>query len=189
MSCTLVQVYKRFIWNICFRHQGIKLITWNYFHEGSHFMVTFGRTSDFTLFVQFQSYKIHLTKTKSLAVPLHLHVKLQTVPFFSSPLKHFSEFTIAHSACYEAHLLYPTWFGYANKTNNRLQMYNFTIHTALWYSFSSLSWHRQHNGRCVWEACCCLTELAVSGQSDPAYSILHVCYQSRLSIDTPIELD
>ena len=54
----------------------------------------------------------------------------------------------------------PPSFGYANKTNQRLKMYNFTIHTVLCSSFSSLSWHRQHNVRCVLEACYCLTQFA-----------------------------
>ena len=42
------------------------------------------------------------------------------------------------TACYEGHLLYPPWFSYANKTNNQLQMYNFTIPTVLCFPFSSL---------------------------------------------------
>jgi len=104
--------------------------------EDSHFMANFGRTAYLTRFVQLQIHKIHLTKTQSLAVPLQLHVKSQTVSFFSFPLKNLNEFIIAHRACYEAHLLYTLWLGYANKTNNPLQMYNFTIHTAMCFSFS-----------------------------------------------------
>jgi len=85
-------------------------------------MITHGGTAYLTRFVQLQIHKIHLTKTHSLAVPLQLHVKSQTVSFFSFPLKHLNEFIIAHRAFYEAHLLYSLWFAYANKTNNPLQM-------------------------------------------------------------------
>jgi len=70
-------------------------------------MITHGGTANLTRFVQLQIHKIQLTKTQSLAVPLQLHVKSQTVSFFSFPLKHFNEFIIAHRAFYEAHLLYP----------------------------------------------------------------------------------
>jgi hypothetical protein len=93
------------------------------------------------------SFKIHLTKTQSLSLPLLLHVKSQAVSFFSFPLKHFGEFVIAHRACYEAHLLYPPLFGYANKTNTQIKMYNFTLHTALCFSFSSLSF--AHTSQCA----------------------------------------
>jgi hypothetical protein len=99
-------------------------------------MVTLERTSDFTRFFQFKIYKIHLNNTTSLAVPLQVHVESQTDSFFSFPLKHLNEFIPAHRACYETHLLYPPCFGCASKTNNPLQMNNFTIHTALCYSFS-----------------------------------------------------
>jgi hypothetical protein len=124
----LIQVYKCFGWNCCFIHQGSKLITLHLVQEDSHFMVTFVRISNFTRFLQLQSQKIHLTKTRSLASPLQLHVKSHTVYFFSFPLKNFNEFVITHRACYEANVLYPLWFGYANKTNNQLNMNNFTIH-------------------------------------------------------------
>ena len=122
-------------------------------------MVSFWRTSNFARFFQLQIHTIHLTKTVT-TLPLQLHVKSQSGYFFSFPLKHLNEFIIAHRACYEIHLLYPPWFGYANKTNQRLKMYNFTIHTVLCFSFSFLSWHRQHNVRCVSEACYCLTQFA-----------------------------
>ena len=156
MSCTLVHVYTstRFRWNCYFSHQGSEV------PENSHFILTLGRTSIFTRFFQLQSNKIHLTKTQSLSSPIQLRVKSQKFSFFSFPLKHFNEFTIAHSACYEAHLLCPPWFGYANKTNNQLKTYNFTKHTALCFSFSSLSWHTHHSGRSVCGACYCLTEFA-----------------------------
>jgi hypothetical protein len=116
----------------------IRIVNWSsdIWSQKTHFMVNFGRTAYLTRFVLLLIHKIHLTKTQSLAVPLQLHVKSQTVSFFSFPLKHLNEFIIAHRACCEAHLLYTLWFGYANKTNNPLQMYNFTIHTAMCFSFS-----------------------------------------------------
>jgi len=46
------------------------------------------------------------------------------------------------------------------KLTIKLKMYNFTIHTVLCFSFTSLSWHRQHNVRCVCEYCNCLTQFA-----------------------------
>jgi hypothetical protein len=98
-------------------------------------MVTVGRTSDFTRFIQLQIHKFHLTKTQSQAVPLQLHVKSQTVSFFGFPLKHLNEFIIAHLRATRA-TCYILCIGYASKSNNQLQMYNFTTHTALFSSFS-----------------------------------------------------
>ena len=120
-------------------------------------MVTFGWTSTFTYFVQLHIHKIHLTKTQSLAIPLQLHFKSQTVSFFCFPLKHLSNFIVSHSACYEAHLLHPSWFGYANKTNNNYKC-TISLYILSCVSLFPLSWHRQHNGRCVCKACYFLTE-------------------------------
>jgi hypothetical protein len=146
MSCTLVHVYKRIRWNCCFNHQGSELITWHSVQEYSHFMFTFGRTSNFIRFVQPQTHKIHLTKTQSLPLPLQLHVKSQAVSLFNFSLKHFNESIIAQCAFNETHVLYPPSFGYANKTDNQLKTYNFTIHTVQCFPFSSPSLHRRHKG-------------------------------------------
>jgi hypothetical protein len=78
----------------------------------------------------------------------------------SFPIKHFNERIIAHRACYEARLLHLSWLFYANKTNNTLKMYNFTLYTSMFFSGSSVSWPRQHNGRYFYEAYYCLTEFA-----------------------------
>jgi len=158
-TCTLVHVYK-----ISDDPSAsiIRVVNWSrdfMSKKTSHFMVTLGRTSNFTYFVQLHIHKIPLTKTQSLAIPLQLHFKSKMVSFFSFPLKHLNKFIIAHNACYEAHLLYPPWFSYANKTNNNYKC-TISLYILSCVSLFPLSWHRQHNGRCVCEACYCLTEFA-----------------------------
>ena len=118
-------------------------------------MVTFGRATNFTRFVLIQVHKFHLKKHSHYLYLYLLHVKSQTVSFFSFPLKYINEFIIAHLRATRTTSYIPC-IVYNNTTNNQLKMYNFTIHTALFFSFSLLTQTAQW--RCVCTACYCLTE-------------------------------